>query len=56
MVEPWSVYRPPIEHYEVGDVPDVQRIDPVGKVFRLVYIFAAIQALNLLATLALWLR
>ena len=52
----WSVYRPPIEHYEIGDAPEHPRIDPVAKVFRLVLIFVVIQALNLMVTMCLLLR
>lgn len=50
-----SVYRRPVEHYEVQDAPEMQR-DPVGKIFRLVFIFAFLQALNLIATALLWFR
>lgn len=50
-----SVYRRPVETYEVTDAPEAG-FDPVGKVFRLVFIFAVIQGINLLATIAIWLR
>ena len=55
MAKPWSMYRPPIEHYEIGDVPEMPT-DPVGKIFRLLGVFIALQALNLLGLIALWLR
>lgn len=50
-----SVYRRPVEIYEVGDVPELPR-DPVGKIFRLLFVFITLQALNLLALVCLWLK
>ena len=52
----WSVYRPPIEIYEVDDRPEPPRVDPIKNVFRLVAFFATVQALTLIAVLFLWLK
>ena len=51
----WSVYRPPLEAYEVDDKPEMPT-DPVGKIFRLLGVFIALQVINLLGLIALWLR
>lgn len=55
MAKPYSVYRPPIEHYEVGDAPEMPR-DPVAKIFRLLFIFILLQVMNLLALACLLVR
>lgn len=43
----WSVYRLPIEAYEVTDVP-APHIDPVGRLFHLLYVFIFLQVVNFL--------
>lgn len=52
----WSVYRPPVEAYEVDDTPQRPRIDPVAKVFRLVALFCVLQALNLIGIIFIAVR
>lgn len=51
----WSVYRLPVEAYEVTDAPE-PHIDPVGRVFRLLFVFIVLQALTFLMVVALWFR
>ena len=51
-----EMYRRPVEKYEADDAPELPLFDPVARVFRLVFIFACLQAVNILLTIAVWLR